>query len=119
MTEQTYALNAPCELVIDLTATAEETASLTFYKIPRLAMDQVGDVCIDWGDGVYPRFTRGAQGASRGRNAHSHSYDIRIFTATRSGASNLCHRLAATDFDGRSNGQKREITSHQTAFAAH
>ena len=52
MTEQTYALNAPCELVIDLTATAEETASLTFYKIPRLAMDQVGDVCIDWGDGV-------------------------------------------------------------------
>lgn len=52
MTTQTFAPDAARELVIDLTTTTEATACLTFYKIPRLAMDQVGEIRIDWGDGV-------------------------------------------------------------------
>ena len=52
MTAQKSTQRPARELVIDLTATNEKAACLTFYKIPRLAMDQVGDICIDWGDGV-------------------------------------------------------------------
>ncbi len=39
------------ELVIDFTGKGAVNAHLVFYKIPRLAMDQVGKITIDWGDG--------------------------------------------------------------------
>ncbi len=40
------------ELVIDLTGKGVINARILFYKIPRYAMDQVGKITIDWGDGV-------------------------------------------------------------------
>ncbi len=40
------------DLVIDLTGSGDIDVRIVFYKIPRFAMDQVGKITIDWGDGV-------------------------------------------------------------------
>lgn len=40
------------ELVIDLTGKGIVNARILFYKIPRYAMDRIGKITIDWGDGA-------------------------------------------------------------------
>lgn len=52
MSSTSSSQSASMELVIDLSAKASSTATFTFFKVPRLAMDQIGDISIDWGDGV-------------------------------------------------------------------
>ena len=39
------------ELVFDLVAAPATEARIIFYKVPRFAMDQIGAITVDWGDG--------------------------------------------------------------------